>query len=271
MIDLDYIQEEMLKIAIKFDEFCEINQLDYSISGGSLIGAVRHQGFIPWDDDFDVVMPRRDFDKFVQLWPSSEFYQLITTKDDSYYKVGTPAKLYDPTTRVAEINEKENGMPEYNPYGLFLDIFPMDIYPKSRLGKLANRYWGYVVLTKALSQFSMRNRSLGQRLIFRMVGLIPKILVNKINNKLVNWLKQFESKTGDDFFVGYGVETPFHNLIIRPEQMWPAKKDFDIHGHTFKGPNDHIAYLTCRFGDFMKLPPENARFQHIINVKKVNK
>ena len=67
-MELREIQKSMLDIAVYFDEFCREHDLQYVICGGSLLGAVRHKNFIPWDDDFDVAMPRDDFNKWLQIW-----------------------------------------------------------------------------------------------------------------------------------------------------------------------------------------------------------
>ena len=90
-----------------------------------------------------------------------------------YFKPGVPAKLYLASTRVAEIDEFENGMSEFAIYGIFIDIFPMDIYPKNIFGRLANFCIGRMNVAKALSKFPLKKKSF-LRTIIKVFRLIPK-------------------------------------------------------------------------------------------------
>ena len=266
---LHEIQEHMLKIAIYFDEFCKQHNLEYSICGGSLIGAVRHKGFVPWDDDFDVVMPRADYEKFLSLWQETSEFALIKVGDKQYYKPATPAKIYLKGTRVAEINELENGMPEFCPYGVFLDIFPLDEYPDTFLGNLCNKYIGKMILAKSMSYFPMSNKGVVFRNTLKLMRLIPQSVMDKLRDSAISYVKE-KAKSAEKTFIGYGVETPFINLKIQKAEMWPAKKEFPINNYMFKGPYSAEAYLECRYGDYMKLPPEHMRYQHIVKVKQID-
>ncbi len=260
----------MLSIAVHFDDLCRQHNLSYVICGGSLLGAVRHEGFIPWDDDFDVLMPRRDFNKFISIWEDSETLSTIKVGDDGYYKVGTPLKVFNKFTRVSEINELENGMPEFNEYGIFLDVFPADFYPDTIFWKIINRYFGKLIVTKEMSRFPMRKKSLIQRFIYKSTFLLPKSLIYKLKEKLILSLcnNDFEPS---ELKVGYGLETPFNNLWLNIDCVFPAQKKFKINGNFFYGPNKPNEYLEARYGDFTVLPPINMRYQHIVDVKYVGK
>lgn len=263
------IQNSMLEIAVMFDQFCEEHNLEYSICGGSLIGAVRHHGFVPWDDDFDVVMPRADYERFIQYWQNDRRFALIKVGDSNYYKPATPAKIYLKGTRVAEINELANGMPEFCPYGIFLDIFPVDEYPDTFLGNVYNNYIGKVILAKSMSQFSLNNKGLIFRSMVKLLRLVPEKLIVSLRDRAINYVKK-KAPNASKTFIGYGVETPFTNLKIDKSAMWPAKKEFEINNYIFKGPNCADKYLSCRYGNYMALPPENMRFQHIVKVKHID-
>lgn len=269
MYPLKKLQNKMLNLAVLFDDFCKVNDLDYAMCGGTLIGAVRHSGFIPWDDDFDVIMPRHDFNKFLKLWEDTEGVALITTKDKGYHKVGTPAKLYFTDTRVAEINEFENGMPEFNPYGIFIDIFPVDKYPDSKLSMLINKYWGRLLLLKGMSFFHMAKKKKDKsfRLAVFLVKFLPSKLLSMIDKVVASYIEKSETKTCK---VGYGRETPFNNLWLDYSDVWPAKRDLSFEGHMFKSPRDSDKYLKSRFGDYMVLPPVDSRYKHVVKVAEVH-
>jgi len=264
---LETIQKEMLEIAVEFDLFCEKHGLAYVICGGSLLGAVRHKDFIPWDDDFDVAMPRSEFERFLTLWSDSEKYSIIKIGDPEYYKTATPAKIFLKGTRVSEFNEKKNGMPEFCPYGVFLDVFPLDEYQDNFIGHSINKYVGKLILAKSLSKYHLRNRSFLSRSVIKLFRLIPQKAVEVLKNMSLSYvLSTKDNRCGR--FVGYGVETPFTNLVLKPEKMWPQKREYIISDRMFYGPNSADDYLKCRFGDYWKLPALADRKQHILKVKQ---
>lgn len=268
-MELREIQKSMLDIAVYFDEFCRDHDLQYVICGGSLLGAVRHKNFIPWDDDFDVAMPRDDFNKCLQIWKDTKTFSMIKVGDCNYYKPSTPAKIFLRGTRVAEINEKENGMPEFCPYGVFLDIFPLDEYPDTFFGNLSNKFVGKLILAKSLSNYHLRKKSFPKRLCIKVFKYVPKIFFTYLQEIAFKYIDSKRSKASKSF-IGYGVETPFSNLKIEPSAIWPAKRDYSIDNVIFYGPNSYEKYLMCRYGDYMMLPKKSHRMQHIVGVKYID-
>ncbi|PQJ66269.1 LicD family protein [Photobacterium angustum] len=265
--ELENLQKKIITIASTIDSFCKDNDINYMLCGGTLLGSARHEGFIPWDDDFDIAMPREDFEKFLRCWKDTNDLSIITTNDQQYYKIATPAKIFDVNTRVQEVGEVSNGMPEFNPYGIFIDIFPLDLYPNNFFGKLMNKYWGKVLLAKQQSKFPMYERPPYFRLMLFFMKLFPQVALNKINNKLISIIKNSKC---DSKFIGYGVDTPYDDLITGPENILPFQRDCLFDGHYFSGPNKKEVYLETRYGDYMELPPLESRFQHIEKVMEIN-
>lgn len=261
-VDLELLHDEMLIIAKHFDEFCSENKLDYFICGGSLLGAVRHGGFIPWDDDFDVAMPREDYQKFTEIWQDTERIQRISEEMPDYFKVSTPSKLHNPKYSIEEKYEFDNGMPRYNPYGIFIDIFPLDRYPDTYLGRFLNRYVGRILQTKAFSQFEMSKRPVSQRLIFKIFKLVPNKFLLFVRRKAEVLIAKRSAST----FWGYGVETALSNLIADEELLFPTKK-IEFSGLMLRAPRSTHGYLKMRFGDYMRLPDESDRQTHIASIK----
>lgn len=256
---LDYIQKEMLRIAVYFHDFCEKNNLQYSICGGTLLGAIRHKSFIPWDDDFDVFMPRHDFERFLEIWEDIETINIIKNGDLNYYKLATPAKLHNPHTKVIERGELENGIDkEFIAHGVFIDIFPMDLYPDNFLGKMLNTYVGKINIKKALSQFPMTSLKRKYRIPIKLFSLIPQWLVDFIVSTSISYLKK--NKNGK---IGYGVESAITNLFIDKSSIYPFKKEYCINGLAFYIPAKPDVYLEHRFGDYMKLPSVENQTSHI--------
>jgi lipopolysaccharide cholinephosphotransferase len=256
---LEFIQKEMLRIANYFHQFCIENKLNYAICGGTLLGAVRHHSFIPWDDDFDVIMPRNDFEKFLQIWHNTENIEIIKNGDNNYYKFATPAKLHNPNTRVIELGEIENGIPQkFISNGVFIDIFPLDIYPDNLMGKFLNNYIGKINIKKSLSRFPMTTLSFKHRLFIKLFNFVPQFLVNWLVNTSINYLKN--NKQGK---VGYGVESAITNLWLDKNAIYPFKLENCIAGNDFFMPANADMYLSHRFQDYMSVPEPDKRVSHI--------
>lgn len=114
-----------LDILDYFHALCEKHQIRYSLGGGTLIGAIRHKGFIPWDDDIDVYMHRDEYQKFVDVWfqETHEYYNMETVEDILAQKTGEMAKIFDCRTQITEIDGKKSAM--------FIDIFIYDGVPNN--------------------------------------------------------------------------------------------------------------------------------------------
>lgn len=269
MVNLQYIQDVMFEIALQFHDFCETNNIGYSVAGGSMLGAIRHQDFIPWDDDFDVVIPRADFNKFLECWTGNLVCKygeigIIKHGDEGYFKSSTPIKLHLITTRVSEINEVEYGMPEFNPYGIFLDIFPADAIKKTTLNLLVNKHWGNVLQLKTQSNFHYKTFGFAFRLKLFPFKLIPQSAFDRVTKYFINRLL---SDNGDHII--YGIETPFSNLVLPKEDFMPFEKNCKVRDFMFFGVNKPKKYLKQRFGDYMALPAEEDRFMHIVKIAKI--
>ena len=121
-LSLEELKKVELDILIWFADICEQEKLNYTLSYGTLLGAVRHKGFIPWDDDIDVAMPRPDYEKFIEYCNTHEtHYKLIDIHNDKGYNY-LFAKVYDPNTTIVE---KYANRFKAN-YGVYIDIFPVD-------------------------------------------------------------------------------------------------------------------------------------------------
>lgn len=251
------IQKTELEILDIVDDFCSKHDISYSLTYGTLIGAVRHQGFIPWDDDIDLMMMRDQYDKFIRLWqenPPDGFF-LQTDETDPPYGNNFLKIRKRGTTFIQSEQEKTVS---YHT-GIFIDIFPVDrVAPVGRKRKMQ-----YIACQ--INMLMTRNHVSGKK---GLSGIFEKCLLGlpkswkkaikrisyqyktKWNSLLYNQLPLFWNGTM------YGAHTYFiHDLF---DEM--TKLTFE--GKKYSAFSKYDRFLTDYFGDYMTLPPENKRKTH---------
>ena len=113
------IQSHCVEMLRYFDAYATSQNITYYLSGGTLLGAVRHQGFIPWDDDVDLMLPRKDYERLIHDFDGGERYEIISCETNDEY--GTPfARIWDKRTALKWTSSREV------PIGVFIDLFPID-------------------------------------------------------------------------------------------------------------------------------------------------
>lgn len=260
---VEYLQKlhnEILFIMDEINRICHENNLTYYLMGGSLLGAVRHGGFIPWDDDLDIAMPRDDFEKFVTLFSSK-------VKDDFYLEWYTTNKSY--WLRFAKVCRKNTVFNEgltnkVAPFGIFVDIFPLDLC--DGYSKEVSRKKNIIVMISAIagSKFvkddfkiihwprRILKHFFSTKTIHNICEKIAKSLRHKNSSFYVNFGSQYSSKkeTMPTHWYGEGIYLPFEN-------------------RKYRCPIEYKKVLTSVFGSkYMQLPPENKRRSHYpIHVK----
>lgn len=235
--DIRTLQLEMLKMLLWFDDFCKKHNIRYWLSSGTLLGAVRHGGYIPWDDDLDIDMMREDYDKLkaAMLNLDDPDYALQDNESDpgyffSYGKLRHKHSLMEETNRYDRI---------FNMKGMFIDILTFEKMPRI-LNKIACMSVGhsYKILNrpgisdeKALRKVQRIYR-FNKHLLFPTLRLIAKCAPTK-------W--RFRSP---------GI--PYKSRTTNDEVFPTTQIEFE--GHSFPAPRDTHSYLTRMYGDYMQLP-----------------
>lgn len=263
------LQLTELEILKDFDKVCRKHNLRYYIVGGTLIGAVRHGGFIPWDDDIDVSMPRKDYNKLCAVakeeFSDKYFLQTRKTEKSCYFYY---AKLRKNGTYFGE--DKFEHMPMHK--GIFIDIFPLDNIPKCKLlQKLYFRTFGlltgFICSKEKTTEYLYKNMSLPFIVFSRVVQCItPKFIFKGLRNLVGKLSNTFSSNTylaSISGFHGYPVE-------IAPEKWWGEGCDIEFEGLNVRAPSDYKSLLTHMFGNYMELPPEEERINHNVETDKIN-
>lgn len=267
-IDLHSLKKIELDILIDVAKFCDNNNLQYFLCGGTLLGAIRHKGFIPWDDDIDIMMPREDYDQFISIYnqyKENSFYEAYSLRCKSNYW-RTHCQIFDKRTYLEAVDALDD---KYNDNAIFIDIFPIDGMPDSKIKQKI--YWmGYKILhsihcgnilaykpSRHYGKNNIKNhvRTLFKYLFIFLFRLLPTQMVIKICDDYARRYSYSES-SNVALVAEYG---DFGTRGIVPKNIYDETSKVTFEGHVFNAPRDWDKYLTCVFGNYMKLPPINER------------
>jgi len=253
------MQRTLLDMLRWFDGFCRKNGIRYYAVGGTLLGAVRHQGFIPWDDDIDLAVPRKDYERLIGLMGDKRFDRYLLespqTADDSFcYPF---AKLYDTTTTLIEHKRKPMKR------GVFLDIFPFDGVGddidegRRQLKKIQKDYYFYISLIGGVR----KGRSPIKNAAVVAARAIPKPLADpvQLRRKLDRMCARY------DFDRSAWVANLLGSWGERemvPREVVGTPTEYAFEDITVMGVEQYDRYLTSIYGDWRQFPPEEKRVTH---------
>lgn len=228
-------QEILFEIMKDIDSFCRKNNIKYSISDGTMLGAIRHGGFIPWDDDADICMLREDFDLFAATYKSDRFQMLYKTETESEFFYGGYIKINDPQTCSGSTNKSI-----LFKHGVTVDIFPFDEIPEDE---------------KMQKKRMHRIRSIDNRLYHSQKKDLISIL-KSYRHDIKGWWTKLDSvvhdgKYKDSPLVGQSICVKDDRIVLRKE-LFDNIIDIPFNGHNFRGFADSHEYLEFMFGpDYM--------------------
>lgn len=252
---LSPIQEKLLSMLEWFHTYCHENGLTYYIVGGSMLGAVRHGGFIPWDDDIDVVLPRPDYDRLLSMFKEEIDHFILESpnsgNDDYYY---TFAKLYDTNTTLVEKLRTNCRR------GLYIDVFPLDGIGKTM--KEVNQNFSKV---DRLNMFLMtrtcaitKRRSFLKNVSIAISRMIPSFIVN--NHKLVLKVDKVASSFGyeDSKYVA-NLMGAYRSKEIMEKSIFGKPTEYQFENIVVDGVEKYEEFLSHIYGDWRKLPPKEKQ------------
>ena len=247
--DIQELREIQMGILDYVHQFCEENSITYFLSSGSLLGAVRHGGYIPWDDDIDIYMPRKDYERLLCEFKDNEQFKLLNPAKEPHYYY-TFAKVVDLRTRMVE---KET---EGYEIGVYIDVFPVDYVPddqKEREFVFKRKKLLYKIRRCKIS----KSNPLYSRLAYWFYRLLP-VSVEQLN-RMIHKLIVREEPTQYVCHLteaGPGIKGCF------PASDIASSVNIKFEDRIYKTMVGYKNYLTCTYGDYMKLPPVDQRVTH---------
>ena len=258
-LTLKELQDIGFDILRDVHDFCVKNNIKYSLAYGTLIGAIRHKGFIPWDDDVDIIMPRLDYERFCATYESDKF-KVSSFEVDPECRM-TFGRVYDDVLTVVK-----NYIPwSTKEHGASIDIFPVDAVEDDydafvKRSKKTIKVFKFMQLQrKALLNFSsyLSAKSTYHLIIKKLVlcnGIFVPFFINKIIKDGTKYKYQSTNHWGSTvFFDSYSMKD-YHENILFDDVI-----DVEFEHFQFKALKGYDQYLRNIYGDYMKLPPEEER------------
>lgn len=259
-LTLEEIKSVQLDLLDKFDSICRDNRFRYSLGGGSLLGAVRHKGYIPWDDDIDVMMPRPDYDKFVEYCLSNDINFGIRCFDTDKEYTDLSAKIYDKHTIV-----DTNGLTNESGIGVAIDIFVIDglgsTLKKARKAFNETSFKRELLVASQWKRFFRSKTHSWYVEPIRFVFFVLSRFVNKakIFNKVQNTYKRIDF---DQSEFAAAVGGSYREKEILPQSVFTDYIELPFEDRKYFAIERYDEYLTSIYGDYMELPPEEKRASH---------
>lgn len=258
--ELRKLHNALLYIMDEIDRICELNHINYTLTGGSLIGAIRHKGFIPWDDDMDVAMLRADYDIFVNICKTQLDERFIwqDIHTDLDYPYGFGKLTLKETHYISKGHENEKWQK-----GIYIDVFPLDNVPDNQFSQrlFAFKNLFYIKLLECKTGFDIDSKSLLKKIAFCVLFIISKLLTfDYLRQKMEKNMVRYKNKNMNLIcnlggFYGFYKELTFRSYF---EETMRAK----FEDRKYRIIRDYDIFLRSVYGDYMSMPPVERRHTH---------
>ena len=244
-----------LKLLSRFADYCDEKGLKYYLIYGTLLGAVRHKDFIPWDDDIDVCMPREDYLHFIELQKQNKTFDYCCVSNNTSSQPFI--KIMDLSTKI-----DQDTLDDTEVSHLWVDVFPLDYMPDDE--KEYMKAYRYVRFLRFLMVYSVARIGAGTNLLRKIIK-IPMIIICKaigryrLARRIDNYCMNLSPKSNHVNSLCWGARgiEAYSNISIFADRV---RMIFE--GEEFWAPVGWHEYLSSIYGDYMKLPPESQRVGH---------
>jgi lipopolysaccharide cholinephosphotransferase len=263
-----FLQEKELDMVKEFLKICTKYNLKYFMAGGTFLGAVRHKGYIPWDDDIDIGMYRKDYNKFLEVADKELSYPY---KIQTYKNCGTHHYYFSHIVDTRYKVRRMGSMDKREEY-VWVDIFPYDGLPKGRIKSfliymrlLFCRFCYHMAYFDKIN-IARKDRAKWQILALKLLSCVYKICnfdKDKWRNRIDTLLKRNDLDKCDKVMSFMGVKL---QKEIFPKKIYDDLIDYEFEGLKLKGPREYEKVLSQLYGNFMELPPEEKRISHPMEI-----
>ncbi len=255
-IDLTELKNIELNILKYVHNVCTENGLRYFLCGGTLLGAIRHKGFIPWDDDIDIAMPRDDYEELLNLLNDNKKYIMLNPNNEGYYN--NFAKIIDSDTELTHA-----GVLPIKNLGVFIDVFPIDGMPDNE-SEYNSHFLKLHKLRKRINSFAVPKPKIRKNmyLYFKKMWIYfdnKRRDLKTMQNKYVELAKKYEYDSSNMVYMSGGA---YGKLEMFPKNWVDDYIDVEFEGYMFKGIKQYDKYLRKLYGEYMELPPEEKQKTH---------
>lgn len=250
--ELKAIQLDMLK---DIHSFCVSHDIKYSLAFGSLLGAIRHKGYIPWDDDVDIMMRRNEYERFITTYGNDRYKIADLSVNPDY---GLPfAKVEDTRTIMDENVEGRS------PYGVYIDVFPVDSIPDDVSER--KRYYRKKSLLNALYNLKVIKVNKERSILKNSVLMISHVLLFFLSKQhLARMMSAYASRYQGQKTEYVGIVAPADSRIEEtvPSDFFEEYVELPFENMNVMSIKEYAEYLRAFYGDYMKLPPIEKRISH---------
>lgn len=245
--ELRDIHKKLLEMLIDLDSFCSENNIQYSLAYGSVLGAVRHSGFIPWDDDLDIYMTRENYNKFLDIYHNNEKYTLQHDRVD--YPMYFSKLRLNNTTFIEDIPYKKKYKNIHQ--GLFIDIFPLERVSNVKSHRMYQNIFSTVLLLQGMHKRGYpRSHMTFKKRIFFLGAILLLPFKNHFEKKIFRYSNMDES----DYYCSLMSE--IDKVFIKKEDICNITKKIKFEDFDAYVMNNCETYLKNAYGDYMKFPSQ---------------
>ncbi|MGX7070667.1 LicD family protein [Gemella bergeri] len=273
--NLNTLQKEILDIFSQLLLIFDNMNITYYIQGGTMLGAVRHQGFIPWDDDIDIAIPREQYKYFLNnveryLGKNLELRVYDDNSDHHYYF----SRIVNKNHQVKRLGSKDNRIEN-----VWVDIFPLDGMPSGRIKREIHK--GRLLVNRLLYHISCLekvntkrpDRSFLEKVIIKAASVIPVGKYFNTNNQLIKLDKLLTKYPYEksDWVINFMGQTSYKFNELFPKKIYSSCEEYNFENLKVIGPKEYDIYLRTLYGDYMKLPKEKDRNAHKTIIVEVDR